>query len=64
MTDDFPPVPAARTLWLVTLADLALLLLGFAVLAQASGRATMAQALHERFASATGDWAMYDLSVG
>ena len=33
---DFPPAPAGRPLWLITLADLALLLVGFFVLVQAT----------------------------
>jgi hypothetical protein len=36
MTDDWPSAPPARPLWLLTLADLALLLVGFFVLVQAS----------------------------
>lgn len=37
MTDfDFPAAPAGRPLWLITLADLALLLVGFFVLVQAT----------------------------
>ncbi len=38
MTDEFPLPPVARPLWLVTLADLALLLVGFLVLVNASQR--------------------------
>ncbi|WP_375393528.1 flagellar motor protein MotB [uncultured Sphingomonas sp.] len=38
MTDELPLPPAARPLWLVTLADLALLLVGFLVLVNASQR--------------------------
>ena len=38
MTDDFPLPVAGRPLWLVTLADLALLLVGFLVLVNASQR--------------------------
>lgn len=34
--DDFPAAPAGRPLWLITLADLALLLVGFFVLLQAN----------------------------
>lgn len=34
--DDFPATPQARPLWLITLADLALLLVGFFVLMQAN----------------------------
>lgn len=33
---DFPDIPAAKPLWLMTLADLALLLVGFLVLVQAT----------------------------
>ena len=33
---DFPAAPAGRPLWLITLADLALLLVGFFVLVQAT----------------------------
>ncbi len=47
--DPFAP-HAARPIWLVTLADLALLLLGFVVLVQATGgREAIAQGLRERF---------------
>ena len=53
MTDD-PPLPASpRPLWLVTLADLALLLLGFVVLVHAvdrRGRASLSAGLRARFA--------------
>lgn len=50
MTDD-PLAPApARPLWLMTLADLALLLLGFVVLVQATAnRDALARALRARF---------------
>lgn len=52
MTDPFAP-PAGKPLWLVTLADLALLLLGFVVLVQATGnRAALAAGLRERFGDA------------
>lgn len=37
MTDDFPALTPTKPLWLVTLADLALLLVGFLVLVHASG---------------------------
>lgn len=55
MTDEFPAAPAARPLWLVTLADLALLLVGFLVLVEATrneARGTLAAALHDRFGGA------------
>lgn len=38
MTDDFPALAAPRPIWLITLADLALLLVGFLVLVNASQR--------------------------
>ncbi len=49
--DDFyPEHRPGRPVWLVTLADLALLLLGFVVLVQATGnRAALAAGLRERF---------------
>lgn len=37
MTDDFPALSPSKPLWLVTLADLALLLVGFLVLIHANG---------------------------
>lgn len=52
MTDDFPLAAPARPMWLVTLADLALLLLGFLLLVQVterSGRGTLAAGLRARF---------------
>lgn len=50
MTDDPFISPPARPLWLVTLADLALLLLGFVVLVQAtSNRDALARSLRARF---------------
>lgn len=50
--DPFTAAPA-RPLWLVTLADLALLLLGFVVLVQATGnRDALARSLRERFGTA------------
>lgn len=53
MTDDFfPETPAARPIWLVTLADLALLLVGFFVLIQANqtlDKKALAQGLREGF---------------
>ena len=57
MTDEFPAAPPARPLWLVTLADLALLLVGFLVLVQATrneARGTLAAALRDRFGGAAG----------
>ena len=53
MTGDDPLAPApARPLWLVTLADLALLLVGFLVLLQATtDRAALARGLREGFGS-------------
>lgn len=47
-TDALDPAPA-RPLWLWTLADLALLLVGFFVLIQATDRKALAQGLHEGF---------------
>lgn len=52
MTDDFPSPAPARPLWLVTLADLALLLVGFFVLVHATqgmDRAALAQGLRDGF---------------
>ncbi|SEM95458.1 hypothetical protein SAMN05192583_1648 [Sphingomonas gellani] len=52
MTDDFfPEAPSGRPLWLVTLADLALLLLGFMVLTQAArlDRHALAKGLRDGF---------------
>lgn len=49
---DYPEAQATRPLWLVTLADLALLLLGFVVLVQATGgidRAKLAGGFREGF---------------
>ena len=52
MTDRFD-APAGKPLWLVTLADLALLLLGFVVLVQATGnRSALAAGLRARFGEA------------
>lgn len=47
-TDLLDP-PPARPLWLWTLADLALLLVGFFVLVQATDRQALAKGLHEGF---------------
>jgi hypothetical protein len=47
-TDLLDP-PPARPLWLWTLADLALLLVGFFVLIQATDRQALAKGLHEGF---------------
>jgi hypothetical protein len=52
---DFPATPPGRPLWLVTLADLALLLVGFLVLVQAMGnerRPALVDALRAEFGSA------------
>jgi hypothetical protein len=47
---DYPDAPAARPIWLVTLADMALLLLGFFVLVQATGdRRALAGGLRNGF---------------
>ncbi|WP_375428732.1 hypothetical protein [uncultured Sphingomonas sp.] len=49
---DFPDTPAPRPLWLMTLADLALLLLGFTILIQATAqpeRHALARGLREAF---------------
>ena len=54
MTDDLPLPASPRPLWLVTLADLALLLLGFVVLVHAvdrRGRASLSAGLRARFAA-------------
>jgi len=56
MTDEFPSPPPGRPLWLVTLADLALLLLGFLLLIQVterSGRPTLVEGLRSRFGGST-----------
>lgn len=53
---DFPATPPGRPLWLVTLADLALLLVGFLVLVQAMGserRPALVDAFRAEFGSAT-----------
>ena len=48
--NDFPDIAAPRALWVVTLADLALLLVGFLLLVQVSGdRAALAKGLREGF---------------
>lgn len=53
MTADPFPAASARPLWLVTLADLALLLLGFVMLVQATAnRDALARSLRERFGTA------------
>jgi len=52
MTDDFPETLPGRPIWLMTLADLALLLVGFFVLIQASqhlDRKALAQGIREGF---------------
>jgi hypothetical protein len=52
VTDEFPPAAPTRPLWLVTLADLALLLLGFLLLIQVterSDRNAVAAGLRARF---------------
>ena len=52
MTDEFPLSAPGKPLWLVTLADLALLLVGFLVLVQATrhdAHGTLAEGLRERF---------------
>jgi uncharacterized protein (DUF2235 family) len=54
VTDDLPLPASPRPLWLVTLADLALLLLGFVVLVHAidrRGRASLSAGLRARFAA-------------
>lgn len=52
MTDALLDPPPARPLWLWTLADLALLLVGFFVLVQATDRKALAQGLREGFGAA------------
>jgi hypothetical protein len=50
--DEYPDTPAGRPLWLVTLADLALLLVGFFVLLQATqhiDRRALARGMREGF---------------
>jgi len=50
--DDFPEMPPGRPVWLITLADLALLLVGFFVLIQASqhlDRTALASGIREGF---------------
>jgi hypothetical protein len=50
--NDYPDTPAGRPLWLVTLADLALLLVGFFVLLQTNqnlDRAALARGMREGF---------------
>lgn len=58
----FPDMPPARPIWLITLADLALLLIGFLVLVQATGaerRPALLNGLRAQFGS--GDPADYAL---
>ena len=56
MTDDaLLDPPPARPLWLWTLADLALLLIGFFVLVQATDRRSLAKGLREGFGVAAPD---------
>lgn len=53
---DFPASAPARPIWLITLADLALLLVGFLVLVQAMGserRPALVEALRAEFGAAT-----------
>ncbi|WP_267434301.1 hypothetical protein [Sphingomonas sp. GM_Shp_1] len=53
---DFPAPAASRPLWLITLADLALLLVGFLVLVQAMGaerRPALVDSLRAEFGAAT-----------
>lgn len=58
MTDDtLLDPPPARPLWLWTLADLALLLIGFFVLVQATDRKALAKGLREGFGVAAPDTA-------
>jgi hypothetical protein len=61
----YPDPPAGRPLWLVTLADLALLLVGFFVLLQAQGndRAALARGLREGFGVSTPDPAPLPVAV-
>ncbi len=49
--NDYPETPGARPLWLITLADLALLLVGFFVLLQSQDldRAALARGMREGF---------------
>lgn len=53
--EEFPAAPPGRPLWLVTLADLALLLVGFLVLVQATNidRRALAAGLREGFGVST-----------
>ena len=55
MTDDLLDPPAGRPLWLWTLADLALLLVCFCELIQATDRQALARGLREGFGVATPD---------
>lgn len=52
MTDTLLDPPPARPLWLWTLADLALLLIGFFVLVQATDRKALAQGMRAGFGGA------------
>ncbi|WP_375396741.1 flagellar motor protein MotB [uncultured Sphingomonas sp.] len=49
MTEDLLDPPAVRPLWLFTLADLALLLIGFFVLIQATDRQSLTRGLRQGF---------------
>ncbi|MES2095205.1 MAG: OmpA family protein [Pseudomonadota bacterium] len=61
MTDaDLLDPPPARPLWLWTLADLALLLVGFFVLIQATDRQALARGLREGFGGTVSDIAAVD----
>ena len=73
---DFPDIAPARTPWLMTLADLALLLVGFLLLVQVTGdRTALANGLREGFgeapvaampvlAAATGEFAQGSAALG
>lgn len=64
--DEFPVSPPGRPLWLVTLADLALLLVGFFVLLQANqsvDRAALADGIRAGFGAAPGAKAPDPLAV-
>lgn len=63
MSDDFPETVPARPVWLITLADLALLLIGFFVLIQASqhlDRKELARGIREGFGATTSPAATSD----
>ena len=67
MTGDplYPPSPPARPLWLVTLADLALLLVGFFVLIQASEKPrAITDALRQSFGGAPAPAALPVMAAG